>query len=227
MKWFLLIFAVSLTTVNAQSEVALSSAFGSGEGVNGEVNAVAVQSDGKIVIGGNFSSVNGIPRNSLARLNADGTVDRAFTDSPDLGVNGSVNALAIQSDGSILVGGLFTQAGQVETMNLARYQPDGSVDKSFGAASGEPGTDGVVLALAVQADGKIVIGGNFNTVFGQPRRSIARIKTDGTLAAAVTSQEGLLDGPVKALAPTPGGTAIAGGSFPRGNHNGQSLVQIK
>jgi len=71
-KRFLLILAITVSAVYAQDEVALSSAFGAGEGVNGEVLATAIQPDGKIVIGGRFSAVNGIARNNIARLNAEG-----------------------------------------------------------------------------------------------------------------------------------------------------------
>ncbi|MGA7881822.1 MAG: delta-60 repeat domain-containing protein, partial [Terrimicrobiaceae bacterium] len=102
MKPFLLLLAIAVSAVHAQDEVALSSAFGAGEGVNGEVLAVAIQSDGKIVIGGRFSAVNGIVRSNLARLNTDGTLDRTFAEPQ--GVNGQVSALAIQLNGGIIVG---------------------------------------------------------------------------------------------------------------------------
>ena len=228
MNRLLLILATSLAAAHAQSEIAVSSAFAGGEGVNGEVNAVVVQTDGKIVIGGRFTAVNGIPRNNIARLNADGSLDGAFSEERANGVNGQINALAIQPDGGIVVGGLFTQAGQVETMNLARYKADGSVDKNFGGAdNAAPGTNGVVLALAVQTDGKIVVGGNFNSVLGQPCRSIVRLKADGTLDAPVSAQSALLNGPVKALAANPNGTTMAGGLFTVENQNARSLFQKK
>jgi hypothetical protein len=117
-KRFLLVLAFSVGAACAQDEVALSSVFGAGEGVNGEVLATVIQPDGKIVIGGRFSAVNGIARNNIARLNSDGTLDRTFADQLAQGVNGQVNALAIQPEGGIIVGGTFTQAGQVETLKL-------------------------------------------------------------------------------------------------------------
>ncbi len=133
----------------AQSDAPSASAFGTGEGVNGEVNAVAIQQDGKVVIGGRFSSVNDVPRNNMARLNTDGTLDRTFAEKFEDGVNGTVFAIAIQSaGGGIVVGGLFTQVGRADLMNLARYNVDGSVDKNFGGTTaGEKGTNGSVLAL--------------------------------------------------------------------------------
>ena len=226
MKRFLLILALSAGAAVAQDEVALSSAFGAGEGVNGEVLAAAIQSDGKIVIGGRFSAVNGIARGNLARLDADGTLDRTFADQLALGVNGQVNALAIQPDGGIVVGGTFTQAGQVETANLARFRTDGSIDESFGGADvADPGTNGAVYALAVQPDGKIVVGGNFNTVFGQQRRSLARLNADGTPDVPVTA-ENAVSGTVRAIASGSDGSLVAGGQFALSRQDSMNLLKV-
>lgn len=225
-KRFLLILALSADAAVAQDEVALSSAFGAGEGVNGEVLAAAIQPDGKIVIGGRFSAVNGIARGNLARLDADGTLDRTFADQSALGVNGQINALAIQPDGGIVVGGTFTQAGQVETANLARYRTDGSIDESFGGADvAEPGTNGAVYALAVQPDGKIVVGGNFNTVFGQQRRSIARLNADGTPDVPVAVGNAV-SGTVRAIASGSDGSFVAGGQFALSRHDALNLLKV-
>lgn len=226
MRRFLLLFPVLLGLVQAQDEVSQASAFAAGEGANGEVKAVAVQADGKIVIGGKFTAVNGVPRYSLARLNADGTLDQDFANTQAAGVNGEVNALVIQADGGIIVGGLFTIAGEYETMNLARYKPDGTVDQSFGGDNRQPGTNGVVLALALQADGKIVVGGNFSTAFGLPRQSLARLNADGTLDDSITPKTTQLDGPIRALAAVPDGGAVAGGNFSLPTQNGQNLLRV-
>lgn len=81
-------------------------------GTNGPVHAVVVQEDGKIVVGGNFTSVGGgngllVVRNRIARFNSDGTVDAPFNP----GANLTVFALALQADGKILVGGEFSTIG--------------------------------------------------------------------------------------------------------------------
>ena len=225
-KWFLLVLAFSAGAACAQDEISLSSAFGSGEGVNGEVLAAAIQADGKIVIGGRFSAVNGIARNNIARLNDDGTLDRTFADLLAHGVNGQVNALAIQPQGGIIVGGSFTQAGQVGSLNLARYDADGNADKTFGGANTtEPGANGNVYALAVQADGKIVVGGNFNAIFGQPRRGIARLNADGTLDSPVTT-ENALSGSVRAVASGSDSSFVAGGEFTLSSQNSRNLLKV-
>ena len=225
-KRFLLALVLFGCVAHAQDEVALSSVFGSGEGINGEVLAAVVQPDGRILIGGRFSAVNGIARSNIARLNDDGTLDRAFAEGPAQGVNGQVNALAIQPDGGIIVGGAFTQAGEFETLNLARYESDGSIDKSFGGEGVvERGANGNVYALAAQPDGKIVVGGNFSSIFGQARRSIARLNSDGTVDASVIGQD-ILSGTVKAVAAGPETFVVVVGDFVLPKRDTRNLLRV-
>jgi uncharacterized delta-60 repeat protein len=220
-RTFLLLLAM-VVGARAQDEVALSSAFGAGEGVNGEVLAVVVQDDGRIVIGGRFSAVNGIVRNNIARLNADGTLDHSFAEQD--GVNGQVNALVIQPGGAIVVGGAFTQAGRRGIENLARFHASGEVDEAFGGKT-DPGANGGVFALALQPDGKIVVGGNFSTVSGQPRRGIARLNADGTLDATTTA-ENALSGTVRAIAVGSDASLVAGGQFTLADRNARNVLRI-
>jgi uncharacterized delta-60 repeat protein len=221
-KTLLVTMAMGIGLSWAQDEVSLSSAFAAGEGVNGEVLAAVVQSDGKIVIGGRFSAVNGIPRNNLARLNPDGTLDRSFAEQE--GVNGQVNALALQPSGDIVVGGNFTQAGQKEIENLARFHTSGEVDGDFGGET-DRGTNGTVFALAVQPDGKVIVGGNFSAVSGQPRRGIARLNADGSLdsANAITRA---LSGTVRTIAIGPDAWFVAGGVFTLPDQDARNVLRV-
>ena len=142
------------------------------------VLTIAVQSDGKILVGGTFNmfAPNGgasVTRNRIARLNVDGSIDSTF----DPSANGSVNALVIQADGKILIGGSFTtispNGGASQTRNrFARLNADGTVD-AF-----DPGASNVVLAIALQADGKILVGGSFDGIAGQARSGFARLAND-------------------------------------------------
>jgi len=148
---------------------------------NGSVLALTVQADGKIVLGGGFFFLGGQFRHNIGRLNADGTLDTSFI-NPGAGGNfPSVRALAVQSDGKILIGGGFTQLGGQFRNYIGRLNADGTLDTSFnpGASGGSPFT--TVDALAVQADGKIVLGGNFTQLSGQFRNNIGRLNADGTL----------------------------------------------
>jgi len=143
------------------------------------VYAVVVQSDGRIVIGGNFDTVNGIPRTSLARLNGNGSLDTSFTTVVTTGGGNLIRALAVQGDGKILVGGNFTALSSTPRNRLARLLTDGSIESSFA-----PNFNGPVESVVVQPDGKILVGGPFTTVDGQSRVQLARLNADGSLDMA-------------------------------------------
>ncbi|MES2737227.1 MAG: choice-of-anchor D domain-containing protein [Verrucomicrobiota bacterium] len=147
--------------------------------VNGDVYAVVIQPDGKMVIGGSFSTVGGTGRNNIARLNADGSLDAGFNPN----ANGEVFALAIQDDGEILLGGNFLIVGGSSATHLARVDSSGVLDTSF-----TPGPSAAVYAIAVQNDGKIIIGGAFPSLVAGAREYCARLNLDGTLDAAFDTE---------------------------------------
>ncbi len=221
MKTLLTVLLLAASTLLAEEVVISKSAFGGGQGINGSVAALVVQPDGKIVLGGSFAAVNGVPRGNIARLNADGTLDETFAPNPFAGANGPVRALALRADGGIVVGGSFSEAGGVTTKNLALFKPDGTVDPAF-ASVGDPGTNGEVLAVSVQPDGKVVIGGSFTAVCGRQRNAIARINADGTLDENLPAN-GRVTGSVEALVATGPSSSLAGGSFFVTNQVARSL----
>jgi len=181
-----------------------------GSGANGDVSAVAVQADGKIVIGGIFTNVNGTAYNRIARLNTDGTVDTAFL-AGGTGADSAVRKIGIQSDGKILIGGTFTNINGTARTSIARLNSDGTLDNSF-LASGT-GANGPVFTLAVQTDGKILIGGDFTSFNGTPRNRFARLNSDGTLDTAFLSNGTGANDQVFALALQSDGKALIGGFF--------------
>ena len=188
----------------------LDASFNPGAGANERVQALAIQSDGKIVIGGTFTLVSGTVRNRIARLNAEGSHDLSF--DPGIGANGTVRALAIQADGKILVGGNFISIVGPISRRIARLNTNGSIDSSFNVGAG---ASGAVYAIAIQGDGKIYIGGlffNYNNTGG--RAGIARLNTDGSLDASFNS--GLVDYGVYAIAIQADGKVVVGGSFAQG-----------
>src|SRR5437667_8261258 len=147
---------------------------------NGAVEIVVVQPDGKILIGGGFTTLspNGGPpvtRNRIARLNPDGTLDTAF----DPNANNDVlpYAIAVQTDGKILVGGYFTSIGGQTRNHIARLDATTGLADSF-----DPNANGVVRSIAVQTDGKILVGGDFTSIGGQQRNRIARLDPTAGLA---------------------------------------------
>ncbi len=188
--------SVAVLTVNL---IAVDTTFN--PGASGEVSALALQADGKIVVGGNFYTLGGHPRNCIGRLNVDGTLDTTFNP----GAGNSVSALALQADGKIVVGGWFTTLGGQSRKSIGRLNADGTLDESFNIAA-----DGGVSALALQSDGKVVVGGGFATLGGQPRNRIGRLSADGTLDATFNPGASFS---VSALALQADGKIVVGGSF--------------
>ncbi|EKE19188.1 MAG: hypothetical protein ACD_9C00099G0001, partial [uncultured bacterium] len=115
-----------------------------------------LQPDGKILIGGTFTTYNGTSRNHIARINADGTLDTTF--SPGSGANDDIYSLVLQSDGKILVGGPFTTYNGTSRNYIARINSNGSLDTTFNPGSG---ANNILHSTVIQPDGKILIGGGF------------------------------------------------------------------
>jgi uncharacterized delta-60 repeat protein/uncharacterized repeat protein (TIGR01451 family) len=152
--------------------------FDPGTGADATIYAVAIQDDGKILVGGDFTNFNGVISPGLARLLPNGAVDTAFAAALGAGANASVRSIVIQSDGRILIGGLFTSVNGNPLNNLARLLPTGAVDPSFVPGAGG---DRPVFTVALQPDGKILVGGDFETFSGVTRRRITRLLADGTV----------------------------------------------
>jgi uncharacterized delta-60 repeat protein len=177
---------------------------------NGQVWVIVVQADGKILIGGDFTTVLGVARNNIARLNADGTLDTAFDPNATSFI---VYALAVQADGKILVGGVFSNMGGQPRSNIAR------LDAMTGAAdSFDPNANNNVYAIAVQTDGKILVGGFFTGIGAQPRLGFARL--DATTGLADSFNPSGDFAAVYTIAVQADGKILAGGGFT--NMGGQS-----
>jgi hypothetical protein len=168
---------------------------------------VAVQGDGKILAGGDFAVIGGQPRNKLARLDA----TTGLADSFDPNANGFIICLALQPDGKILVGGIFSGSNSIggATRNyIARLDAT-----TGGADSFNPNANAAVRSIAVQADGRVLAGGNFsgaNSIGGQPRNYIARL--DGSTGAADSFNPNS-DADVYPIALQADGKVLAGGFF--------------
>lgn len=185
----------------------LDTSFVVGVGFNDNCNAVAIQTDGKILIGGRFSSYNGTNINSVARLNSDGSLDAIF--SVGTGANDEINTIVVQTDGKIVIGGIFTSYNAITQNRLARLNANGTLDTTFVSGTG---ADTDIKALAIQADGKIIIGGNFSSFNATVINRIARINSDGSLDTAFTVGTGA-NSTVHAIKIQPDGKILIGGDF--------------
>lgn len=184
---------------------------------DGAVRAMVTQPDGKILVGGaftEFTHMETFPRNRLVRLDQNGFLDHSFLFTGSNGPNGSVFSLALQPDGKIIVAGNFTAFnGNSSLKYIIRLNPDGSVDTGFSP----PALNGGVYAAALQADGKIVIGGGFTEVAPfTVQRHIARLNPDGSVDSGfmtgVITNPGMND-VVRTLALQADGKIWAGGDF--------------
>ena len=199
----------------------LDATFNIGLGCNGQVYGVAVQSDGKIVIVGNFSTYNGISAVKIARLLPDGTLDASFVTGSGA-EDGIVETLALQSDGKVIFGGHFTVFNGFSSPKLIRLNADGSVDSSFSVGTG---FDAIVYNVTLQSDGKILVGGSFAAFNGNARRRIVRLQNNGAIDASFGIGTGFSNGTVRAILVQPNGKILIGGTF-SGTYNGVGVKRM-
>ncbi|MEY3471260.1 MAG: hypothetical protein RLZZ223_610 [Candidatus Parcubacteria bacterium] len=176
-------------------------------GFNNPVNTLALQSDGKILVGGNFTSYQGVGANYIIRLNSDGSRDTSF--NVGTGFNSTVNTLTLQSDGKILVGGWFTSYQGVGANNIIRLNSDGSRDNSFNIGSGFSGS---VSQIIVQSDGKVLVGGGFTSYQGVGANYIIRLNSDGSRDTSFNIGTGF-NSWVYSLSLQSDGKILVGGNF--------------
>ncbi|MDD5648888.1 MAG: hypothetical protein PHF86_00480 [Candidatus Nanoarchaeia archaeon] len=161
--------------IRLNSDGTVDSSFNVGAGFDNEVYSITLQSDNKILVGGNFTSYDTSSFNRIIRLNSDGTIDSSFNIGS--GFNGQIYSITVQSDNKILVGGNFTLYDGSTANYIVRLNSDGTVDSSFNIGSG---FDGQINSIAVQSDGKILVGGGFYTYNNVSYRFIIRLNSDGT-----------------------------------------------
>jgi uncharacterized delta-60 repeat protein len=230
----------NLTTVNRiarlNSNGTLDTAFttNTGTGANFAIYSIAVQSDGKILLAGEFTTFNGTTVNRIVRLNSDGTRDTEFTTNTGTGSPNAIFSVAIQSDGKILIGGVFATFNGTTVNRIARLNPNGTLDTNFDTNTGTGtgaigGAVNTVNSIAIQPDGKIVIGGEFTSFNGITVNRIVRLNSDGTTDTSFTTNAGTgNNSSVDAIAIQPSDeTIILGGNFTTFNDvNARRLVRI-
>ena len=170
--------------------------------INGTVWSLAVQRDGKVLVGGDFTRVNGLARGYLVRLTAAGALDASFSATAN---SPSVLVLAEQADERIVVAGGFTGLGGQPRNRIGRLSREGVLDAGF-----NPNANDTVRAVLAQADGILWVAGDFTAVGGQTRSRLARLNAEGALSAAADPGA---DGPVCCLALQGDGKILVGGSF--------------
>lgn len=158
--------------IQLNNDGSVNTSFIYGTGFNGDVSAIAIQNDGKILIGGAFSTYDGNAVNNLIRLNADGSLDNTFS-APAPAVGDVIFQIIVLSNGQILYGYNNVTIGFLVLLNS-----DGSVDFSFNIGLG---FDAELFGIVIQSNGKLVVVGNYTNYDGSNVNGIVRLNMDGTI----------------------------------------------
>lgn len=193
------------------SDGSIDNSFLTGSGFNGKVLSIAVQTDGKFIIGGDFTSYNGTSVSKIVRLNNNGSIDSSFLIGT--GLNNSVKTIAIQADDKVLIGGAFTLFNGISKNRIVRLNSNGSIDTSYVTTIG---FNNNVNTITILPDGKTLIGGDFTTygavvngVTNQANR-IIKLNNDGTTNTVFGKG---FDSSVFTLALLSNGKVLIGGNF--------------
>jgi uncharacterized delta-60 repeat protein len=184
----------------------LDPTFNIGTNPNDTPNLLLLQSDGKLLVGGDFITFNAVTANKLVRLNADGSIDSSF--SVGSGFDSKIYALTLQNDSKILVGGSFSNYNGQTNKRIVRLNSNGNQDATYVTGTGFSG--GTVRTIIVQSNGRIILGGSFSGNYnGNSVKRMLRLLPNGSYD---TSFPVILNGQLNSICMVPGG-AVIGGNF--------------
>jgi uncharacterized delta-60 repeat protein len=178
--------------------------------LNGTVRTIAKQSNGKIIVGGDFTLYDTTSYNYIIRFNNDGTVDSSF--NIGIGFDATVRTIVVQSDDKILVGGDFELFNGNTYRRIIRLNSDGTVDSSFNSSPGFSGSS--VYAITLTSDGKIYVGGDFSFYNGDGANNMLRLTSAGFYDPFFpTGGTNGFDSPVYSISLQNDSSLIVGGAF--------------
>lgn len=213
---------VSNRVVRILPDGVVDNTFNIGLGFNGQVYAIALQSDEKVIVAGSFTSYNGVSAGRIIRLLQNGSRDTTF--NTGLGADTIIEAVLVQADGKILVAGRFNTFDDRLFSRLVRLNSNGSIDSSFNVGVG---FDKFVFAMALQSDNKIVLGGSFLTYNGISQKRIVRLNSNGSLDTTFESGTGFNKGDVRSILIQPDDRILVGGTFSGTYRSDNSLRLIR
>jgi uncharacterized delta-60 repeat protein len=172
--------ARNIVRINTDGSRDTSFNMGTGFAPQGQSVFHIIQPDGKIIVGGGFTSYDGVAANRIIRLNTDGTRDTSFDLEAGSGFNTAISGdgIVAQSDGKLIITGSFTSYNGVAANRIIRLNADGSRDTSFNIGTGPNSS---ISATVIQSTGKIVISGGFTAWNGANVPRIIRLNTDGSI----------------------------------------------
>ncbi len=208
--------------IRLNQDGSIDNTFNIGTGFNSSVHSIIQDSNGKYLVGGNFTSYNGNTSNRIIRLNQDGSIDNTF--NIGIGFNSSVYSIIQDSNGKYLVGGNFTSYNENLRNKIIRLNQDGSIDNTFNIGSGF--YKWYVYSIIEDSNGKYVIGGNFSEYNGNSANNIIRLNQDGSIDSAFNVGYGFNNAIYVIIQDTQNNYLI-GGFFDEYNNNNISRFFVK
>ena len=182
------------------------------DGFNGNIKALKIQSDGKILVGGDFVNYSGTTSNYIIRLNTNGTVDKSFNIGD--GFDKIVRSIEIQSNGKILVGGDFDDYNGTGAKGIIRLNSDGTIDTTFVYGDGfSYMNNGNVFVIKVLSTGNILVGGWFYAYNGTSADNLIELDSVGGVSTIFDGTNPYFDDRVSTIVEQPDGKILVGGFF--------------
>jgi uncharacterized delta-60 repeat protein len=197
----------------------IDTSFHPSPGTFGLVYALAEQPDGKLLVGGWYTSFNGVATDCVVRLMPDGSLDPNFLIRNGIG-NQYIKSIVVQPDGKILVGGGFYQNSAYQSNRITRLNPDGTTDATFVV---NLGFNGIVTDIKLLSNGQIMVAGDFTNYAGSIANRIVRLNSNGSIDATFNPGSGP-SSVVADMEIQPDGKIILGGSFT--TYNGTNKNKI-
>jgi hypothetical protein len=216
--------AQAIRIVRLNNNGTIDPGFATALGFTGSVRSIVLSGNqgANLYVGGDFTAYNGIQKNRIVRINANGVFDPAF--SIGTGFDSTVQMIALAADGSgnLYVGGAFTDYNGVNVNGLVRLKPDGSVDPTFLIGTG---FDNTVFFIVPLANGDLYVGGTFTTYKGLPANRLVRLHSDGTIDPTFVTGTGFDNTVLTLLLADDGsGDLYVGGAFT--NYNGNAVNDL-
>lgn len=211
------LFSAALIGTALAQPGTIDPAFTVGNGANNRVFAMAAQPDGRVIIGGSMTTYRGVTVGRLARLGRDGAVDATFNTNIGSGSPTQINAVAVDANGRILVGGTFTTFNGQAHPRIVRLNSNGTIDNGFSVGTGV--SSGAITSIAIRPDGRILLGGSFTSFNGVNAGRIVQLLPNGSVDPSFNTSVGA-NNEVYAISLDAEGRLVAGGVF--STVNGQS-----
>ena len=208
----------SLRLARINTNGSYDSTFNVGTGFNATTPSISLQSDGKVLVGGAFTTYQGTSAPRIVRLNTDGSIDTGFVYGT--GFNGTTENLAVDSSNRVIAVGGFSSYNGTSATRIARLNTNGTIDGTFSTGVGFPSNPTRVI---LDSSSKLLVVGFFGSYNSTTAIRLVRINTDGTIDSSLSTGSGF-NNTTRAVAQQSDGKLLVGGTFT--SYNGTSANRI-